>query len=134
MESSVSLLTGLSPERIKELGGVGEDDSSVRPARPTLREDLKLPLPPAREPLDELDHPILAKAREHFADDEAGHERIRSVDDEVLFKVKVQRWSGAVWAGEDLPWLIAAGQPEDGSPDDFLLSLGDDREGCTSPL
>lgn len=26
LESSVSLLTGLSPERIKELGGVGEDD------------------------------------------------------------------------------------------------------------
>ncbi|MEU6143507.1 hypothetical protein ABZ848_24540 [Streptomyces sp. NPDC047081] len=26
VESSVSLLTGLSPERIKELGGVGEDD------------------------------------------------------------------------------------------------------------
>ncbi|WP_307783722.1 hypothetical protein [Streptomyces spinoverrucosus] len=26
VESSVSLLTGLSPERIKELGGVGKDD------------------------------------------------------------------------------------------------------------
>lgn len=26
VESSVSLLTGMSPERIKELGGVGEDD------------------------------------------------------------------------------------------------------------
>lgn len=26
LESSISLLTGLSPERIKELGGVGEDD------------------------------------------------------------------------------------------------------------
>jgi hypothetical protein len=56
---------------------------------------LKLPLPPAREPLDELGHPILAKAREHFADDKAGHERIRSVDDEVLFKVKIRRWRGA---------------------------------------
>lgn len=98
----------------------------MRPARPTLRalrEDLKLPLPSAREPLDELDHPILAKAREHFADDEAGHERIRSVDDEVLFKVKVQRWRGAVWTDEDLPWLIAAGQREDGSPDDFYSAL-----------
>lgn len=32
----------------------------MQPARPTLRalrEDLKLPLPSAREPLDELDHP-----------------------------------------------------------------------------
>lgn len=26
VESSVSLLTGLSPERMRELGGVGEDD------------------------------------------------------------------------------------------------------------
>jgi hypothetical protein len=26
VESSVSLLTGLSPERVRELGGVGEDD------------------------------------------------------------------------------------------------------------
>ena len=98
----------------------------MRPTRPTLRalrEDLKLPLPSAREPLDELDHPILAKARGHFADDETGHERIRSIDDEVLFKVKVQRWRGAVWTDEDLPWLIAAGQREDGSPDDFYSAL-----------
>lgn len=98
----------------------------MRPARPTLRalrEDLKLPLPSAREPLDELDHPILAKAREHFADDRAEHERIRSIDDEVLFKVKIQRWRGAVWTDEDLPWLIATGQREDGSPDDFYSAL-----------
>ena len=98
----------------------------MQPARPTLRalrEDLKLPLPSAQEPLDELDHPILAKAREHFADDRAGHERIRSIDNEVLFKVKVQRWRGAVWTDEDLPWLIAAGQREDGSPDDFYSAL-----------
>ena len=98
----------------------------MRPTRPTLRalrEDLKLPLPSAREPLDELDHPILAKARERFTDGEAGHERIRSIDDEVLFKVKAQRWRGAVWADEDLPWLIAAGQREDGSPDDFYSAL-----------
>lgn len=27
LESSVSLLTGLSPERIKELGGVGEEEA-----------------------------------------------------------------------------------------------------------
>ncbi|MGQ4330784.1 hypothetical protein [Streptomyces hayashii] len=65
----------------------------------------------------------MAKARDHFADDGAGHERIRSIDDEVLFKVKIQRWRGAVWTDEDLPWLIAAGQREDGSPDDFYSAL-----------
>lgn len=98
----------------------------MQPPRPTLRalrEDLKLPLPSARKPLDELDHPLLTKAREHFGDDETGHERIRAIDDEILFKVKVQRWRGAVWTDKDQPWLIAAGQREDGSPDDFYSAL-----------
>ncbi|MET7324667.1 hypothetical protein [Streptomyces sp. NPDC005549] len=65
----------------------------------------------------------MAKAREHFADDGGGHDRIRSIDDEILFKIKVQRWRGAVWTDEDLPWLVAAGQREDGSPDDFYSAL-----------
>lgn len=74
----------------------------MRPARPTLRclrEDLELPLPPVTVPLDEIEHPILAKAAEQFADAETKHERIRAVDDQVLFKVKVQRWRGAVRSG-----------------------------------
>lgn len=77
----------------------------MQPTRPTvrtLREDLKLPLPSARKPLDVLDHPLLVKARELFSDDETGHERIRAIDDEILFKVKVQRWRGAVWTDKDL--------------------------------
>ncbi|WP_424710168.1 hypothetical protein [Kitasatospora acidiphila] len=89
----------------------------------TLREDLKLPLPSAREPLDEIDHPLLGKAREQFADDHASHERIRAIDDELLFKVKVQRWRGALWLDEDQPWLVAAGQREDGSSEDFYAAL-----------
>ncbi|CAG7642464.1 hypothetical protein SBRY_30655 [Actinacidiphila bryophytorum] len=78
----------------------------MQPARPTLRtlrEDLELALPFARKPLDELDHPLLVKARELFGDDEAGRERIRAIDDEILFKVKVQRWRGAVWT--DKTWI-----------------------------
>jgi hypothetical protein len=51
-------------------------------------------------------------------------ERIASIDDHVLFKVKVQRWRGAVWVADDIiPWLVAAGQREDGSPDDFYAAL-----------
>jgi hypothetical protein len=98
----------------------------VLPARPTLRalrEDLKVPVPPVFEPLDELDHPLLAKAREQFADENAAHERIRAIDDQVLFKVKVQRWRGAVWTEEQLPWVVAAGCREDGSQDDFYKAL-----------
>jgi hypothetical protein len=63
----------------------------MRPARPTLRclrEDLELPVPAATVPLDELDHPVLAKAAEQFATEDTKHERIRAIDDLVLFKVK----------------------------------------------
>jgi hypothetical protein len=68
-------------------------------ARPTLRclrEDLEQVVPPADTPLDEIPHPLLAKASERFADYSAPREHIASVDDQVLFKVKVQRWRGAV--------------------------------------
>jgi hypothetical protein len=94
----------------------------MQPARPTLRclrEDLKLSVPPASQPLDEFDHPLLRKAREQFADEAIPHERIRVVDDQILFKVKVQRWRGAVWIEQRMPWLVAAGRRESGSSDDF---------------
>jgi hypothetical protein len=71
-------------------------------ARPTLRclrEDLELPVPRADTPLEEISHPLLAKATERFADDHTPHERIAAIDDEVLFKVKAQGWrvpSGAM--------------------------------------
>lgn len=100
--------------------------AAMRPARPTLRclcDDLGLPLPAVTDPLDGIEHPILAKTAEQFAADDAKHERIRAVDDQVLFKVKVQRWRGAVWVDADLPWLVAAGRREDGSTDDFYAAL-----------
>jgi hypothetical protein len=95
-------------------------------ARPTLRcltKDLNLPLPPADEPLDEISHPLLAKVREQFADPATGHERIRAIDDETIFKAKVQRWRGAVWVEETQPWVIAAGTRSEGSQDDFYAQL-----------
>lgn len=95
----------------------------VRPTLRCLREDLGLPVPHVDVPLGEIAHPLLAKAAERFADLQTGHERIRAIDDQVLFKVKIQRWRGAVWADDDLAWLVAAGQREDGSPDDFYAAL-----------
>jgi hypothetical protein len=45
----------------------------------------------------------------------------------VLFKVKIQRWRGAVFTdGPDADvrtWLVAAGSREDRSPDDFYATL-----------
>ncbi|MEU8272257.1 hypothetical protein AB0B89_34540 [Sphaerisporangium sp. NPDC049002] len=91
-----------------------------------MRDDLKLAVPPADDPLDEIAHPLLNKTTEQFADEHAKHERIRAIDDQILFKVKIQRWRGAVWTEEDLPWLVAGGVRENGSPDDFYASLEED--------
>jgi hypothetical protein len=41
----------------------------------------------------------------------------------VLFKIKLQRWRGAVWIEDQMPWVVAAGTREDGSPDDFYKTL-----------
>jgi hypothetical protein len=98
---------------------------TARPTLRVLRYDLRLPVPPSDELLDEIDHPLLTKARDQFAVDDATHERIRAIDDEVVWKVKIQRWRGAVWTDEHIPWLIAAGIREDGSADDFYQSLAD---------
>jgi hypothetical protein len=99
----------------------------VRPTLRCLREDLRLPIPSARVPLDELDHPLLKKATEQFAVDDTPHERIRSIDDVVLFKVKTGRWRGAVFNDEPeadvRDWLVAAGFREEGSGDDFYATL-----------
>jgi hypothetical protein len=72
----------------------------VRPTVRCLREDLELPVPPARVPLDEIGHPLLRKAAEQFAAEDTPHERVRSIDDVVLFKVKTGRWRGAVYSDE----------------------------------
>lgn len=69
---------------------------TVRPTIRCLREDLGLGLPLIDEPLDEIDHPLIKKANEQFAQPTGPRERIRSIDDVVMFKVKVQRWRGAV--------------------------------------
>jgi hypothetical protein len=102
----------------------------VRPTVRCLREDLGLPVPPARVPLDEIDHPLLRKASEQFAAGDTPHERIRAIDDVVLFKVKTGRWRGAVYSGDSdadvKDWLVAAGTREEGSPDDFYAALYDE--------
>jgi hypothetical protein len=99
---------------------------SVRPTLRCLREGLSLPVPPLDRLLDEVDHPLLGKAREQFTDADTPHERIAAIDDQVLFKVKVQRWRGAVWAEPALGWLVAAGWRESGSAEDFYAVLASD--------
>lgn len=69
---------------------------AARPTLRVLRYGLHLPVPPIDGLLEEIDHPLLAKARDQSAVDDAAHERIRTIDDEVVWKVKIQRWRGAV--------------------------------------
>ncbi len=97
---------------------------TVRPTLRCLTEDLGLKIPSIDDPLDELDHPSLRKVGQQFADPGGSRERISSIDATVLFKVKVQRWRGAVWidpAGRR--WMVAAGWREDGSQGDFYEAL-----------
>ncbi|HEV3173168.1 MAG TPA: hypothetical protein VGZ32_22665 [Actinocrinis sp.] len=104
---------------------------SVRPTLRCLTQDLGLPLPSARVLLDDVEHPLLQKSAEQFADADTPHERIRAIDDAVLFKAKVGRWRGAIFVGDEHDivhaWLVAAGTREDGSPEDFYATL---REQC----
>jgi hypothetical protein len=79
-------------------------------------------------PLDEIDHSLLVKANQRFADDTTPHERIVAIDDRILFKVKAQRWRGAVWTEPAPAWLVAAGSREAGSPDDFYAALAADSQ------
>jgi len=104
-------------------------------ARPTLRclrEDVKLALGSADQPIDEIDHPLLTKTNEQFADPATAHARIVAIDDQLLFKVKIQRWRGAVWLdGPNVDagvWLVAAGWREDGAVADFYAALTTDAK------
>src|ERR1700677_897766 len=97
---------------------------AVRPTLRCLREDLGPPPPTAQVLLDQIDHPLLAKASEQFAQADIPHERIRSIDDVVLFKVKAGRWRGAVFTDDEdgaevRDWLGAAGTREGGPHEAF---------------
>jgi len=54
------------------------DDRRARPTLRCLREDLRQAVPPVNTPLDEVPHPLLAKASERFANDGTHQERIAS--------------------------------------------------------
>lgn len=58
-----------------------------------------------------------------FATVGASCERIVAIDDEILCKVKITRWRGAVWRRLPEQWLCAAGWREAGDPDDFYAAL-----------
>ncbi len=80
-------------------------------------------LPPLNPLLDEVEHPLIQKVVQQFANAAGSRERIRAIDDHVFYKTKVQRWRAAVWIDKDQPWLVAAGRRQEGSPEDFYQQL-----------
>jgi len=99
---------------------------TVRPTMRCLVEDLGVNHPPpASQPLDTLDHVLLQKAQQLYPTRTTPGERIVSIDDHVFFKVKVERWRGAVDrdSSPQWQWLCAAGSRQEGSPDDFYQAL-----------
>ena len=81
------MLTGLSPERTEEFGGIGDCGlMAVRPTLWSLFEGLGLPVPLAQVRLDRAEHPLLVKAGEQSEQAAKPHERIRWIDDVVLLR------------------------------------------------
>lgn len=97
--------------------------------RPTLRcllDDLGYKkVPPAKEPLDRLQDAVLVKAAEVARAAPEGATRIVELDDCVFWKVKIERWRGALWTQDKESWLAAAGYRRDGDADDAYAELGE---------
>lgn len=70
----------------------------------------------------ELDHPVVVHLRATFphGSDDAQRTSISAVTDRTVWRLKTQRWRGAVWEDkEGIAWLCAAGLCRDGDTDDF---------------
>jgi hypothetical protein len=91
-------------------------------------------VPPVTAPLHEIDHPLIRKTQILPAELAAGGaERIRTLNDRLWYKVKINRYRGAAIilsilavpeaAAEWRWWLCAAGIREDGSKEDFYAAL-----------
>lgn len=96
--------------------------------RPTIRclqDDLDTKLPPATEPLDRVAHVIVGKAGEVARSAPERAERIVELDDHVFWKIKIERWRGALWSTTDESWIAAVGYRRAGDGDDFYNELGE---------
>lgn len=102
---------------------------SGRYPRPTLRCLTSIgeaKAPPATLRLSELNHPLLAKAREVTEAAPGARERIVELDDRVFYKVKIGRWRAALLIVDGEAWIVAAGLRREGDADDFYRDLGED--------
>jgi len=121
---------------------MARSSAGVRPTKRSLA-DLGAPLPNLGQPLDELDHPVVAAAQAVPEQrDAGGAQRILALHDRVWLKVKVgdQRAVVTELRGDEFPadvpsgtgswWIGAAGRRQADSPQrDFYESIA--RE-CTT--
>lgn len=126
----------------------------VRPTKRAL-DELALGFPTLTTALEELDHPLIIKAQQLPQSFESGSaERIRSITDRALYKIKVQNYRGAaalipiadqfikeISASKDtsLWWLLTAGSRKaDSSTQDFYEVLKTECQraatGSSSPV
>jgi hypothetical protein len=114
-------------------------DSSRVPVRPTKRclDDLSLGFPPLEQPLETLDHPVVAKAQQIPEEVAArGAERVLAVRDLVWFKVKIgtdraivteldrtTESRSEIIQADAWWWIGAAGKRREDSDTDFYASL-----------
>lgn len=90
---------------------------------------LNIPRPNADIPLNTIDHPLINQAKHlRFGVGETGLEKIKCIDDNVLYKCKPNApIRGAIWidsiARDCAWWIVDAGKREDGSKNDFYSQL-----------
>ena len=93
----------------------------VRPTLRCLRDDLQVPLPPAVIDLGELDHPILAKARELAQSYPQAQDRIWSIEDVAVYRFTHGRYRVVTWLDDDtnIVWVCAADLRDDATYEYF---------------
>jgi len=93
---------------------------ATRRARPTIRcpvDDLDLDLPGLDVDLGEIDLPLLEEIRRLAPMSPRGQKRILSIDQPLVYRVRVSDFRGVTWVDEehDTIWLCAARRREEGS-------------------
>lgn len=84
--------------------------------------------------LGEIEHALLTKANELASGDGSRLERIQTITDRHVFKVKTGPLRGAMWKDADGQWwLLAAGRRKADGGGDFYVEL-ERLEGDSSPL
>ena len=113
----------------------------VRPTLRCLRDDLRIPLPRPAVSLDDLDHPVLMKARELASNHPANQKHLESIRDVQVFRFTHGRLRVVTWleSSSGVLWICACGIRAEGQHNDIyehvrrlhqagaLLPTDDDR-------